>query len=206
VHLPDTAAGGYRAFNRYFYAQVDREGLVVDERNNGGGYVPDLIVDVLARQAPRMWVATREGKDFPSPAGALFGPKAMLVNRHAGSGGDALPWLFREMAIGPIIGTRTWGGLVGIWDYPALIDGGGVTSPRGGLYGTRGKWEVENVGVAPDHTIEVTPADFAAGRDPQLAKAVELLMAELAKGGRPEPQRPPYPNYQVSPWQSEAKP
>ncbi|HET7746343.1 MAG TPA: S41 family peptidase, partial [Vicinamibacteria bacterium] len=205
VHLPNTGQSGYQSFNRYFFSQLDREGLVVDERNNGGGLVADYMVDVLGRRTPRLWVATREGMDFPSPAGALYGPKVMLIDRHAGSGGDALPWMFREMKLGPIIGTRTWGGLVGIWDYPPLADGGRVTAPRGALFGPRGKWEIENIGVSPDIEIEVMPADFASGRDPQLEKAVEVLMAELARNPRPKPRRPEYPDYQVTPWRSEAK-
>ena len=205
VHLPDTGGAGYDSFNRYFFAQIDRQGMVVDERNNGGGLVADYIVEILGRK--RLWaVAARDGADMLSPAGALYGPKAMLINRHAGSGGDALPWMFRELGLGPLVGTRTWGGLVGIWDYPELVDGGVVTAPRGGLYTKNGKWEVENLGVAPDVAVEVTPRDFAAGRDPQLEKGVELLLAELAKGAPAKPQRPPYPNYQVTPWSSEARP
>lgn len=205
VHLPDTAGDGYASFNRYFFSQIDRQGMLLDERNNGGGLVADYIVEILGRR--QLWgVAARDGKDMVSPAGALYGPKAMLVNRHAGSGGDALPWMFRELGLGPLVGTRTWGGLVGIWDYPELVDGGVVTAPRGGLYTKNGRWEVENVGVAPDHAVEVTPKDFAAGRDPQLEKGVELLLAELAKGVAPKPQRPPFPNYQVTPWSAEARP
>jgi tricorn protease len=206
LHLPNTAGAGYDSFNRYFFPQIDRQGLIVDERFNSGGLLADYIVDVLARSRPLMWVTTREGRDFPSPAGALYGPKAMLINRHAGSGGDALPWLFRERHIGPLVGTRTWGGLVGIWDYPTLLDGGAVTAPRGALYGPRGRWEVENVGVAPDVSIEITPRDYSAGRDPQLEKAVELVLDELRRSGPPKPERPPYPNYQTHPWKAEAQP
>lgn len=205
LHLPNTAGAGFDSFNRYFFPQIDRQGLVVDERNNGGGLVADYIVEILGRQ--QMWsVVTREGREMPSPAGALYGPKAMLINRHAGSGGDALPWMFRHRQLGPLVGTRTWGGLVGVWDYPPLVDGGFVSAPRGGLYTIHGKWEVENVGVAPDFEVEIAPRDFAAGRDPQLAKAVELLLAELDKNPRRPPSRPPFPNYQTTPWQSEAKP
>ena len=206
LHLPNTAGAGFTSFNRYFFPQLDKQGLVVDERYNGGGLVADYIVEALARKRPLMYVVAREGEMFPTPASALFGPKVMLVNRHAGSGGDALPWLFRHLGIGPLVGTRTWGGLVGIWDYPPLVDGGGVTSPRGALFPTGGRWEIENQGVTPDHEIEIEPADFAAGRDPQLARAVELALAELAAGGPPAVVRPEYPNYQTSPWRSEAKP
>ncbi|MCZ7650428.1 MAG: S41 family peptidase [Thermoanaerobaculia bacterium] len=114
--------------------------------------------------------------------------------------------MFRELGLGPLVGTRTWGGLVGIWDYPDLIDGGAVTAPRGGLYTRHGKWEVENVGVAPDHEVEITPRDFAAGRDPQLEKAIDLALEALAAAPPQLPARPPFPNYQVTPWQSEATP
>jgi tricorn protease len=203
VHLPDTGGSGYDEFNRYFFAETDREGLVVDERDNGGGLVADYVVEILGRRL--LWgVAAREGRDMLSPAGAVYGPKVMLINRHAGSGGDALPWMFRKLGLGPLVGTRTWGGLVGIWDYPELVDGGRVTAPRGGLYTVDGRWEVENRGVAPDFAVEVTPKDFAAGRDPQLEKAIELALAELARGGFRRPQRPPFPNYQVTPWRAEA--
>ncbi len=205
VHLPNTAGAGFSSFNRYYFAQTDRQGMVVDERNNGGGLIADYFVDVLSR-TPLWGVAARDGRDMLSPAGALYGPKAMLINRHAGSGGDALPWMFRKLAIGPLVGTRTWGGLVGIWDYPQLLDGGAVTAPRGALYTLDGSWQVENLGVAPDFEIEITPQDFAAGRDPQLEKGVALLLEELARGARPQPVRPPFPDYQVTPWQSEARP
>jgi tricorn protease len=205
VHLPDTGGAGYEEFNRYFFAESDREGLIVDERDNGGGLVADYVVEILGRKL--LWgVATREGRDLLSPAGAVYGPKVMLINRHAGSGGDALPWMFRELGLGPLVGTRTWGGLVGIWDYPELLDGGQVTAPRGGLYTQHGKWEVENHGVAPDVEVEVTPADFVAGRDPQLARAVAVVLAELAKSPPQRPARPPFPNYQTTPWRSEAEP
>ena len=205
LHLPNTAGAGYSSFNRYFYPQIDRDGLVVDERNNGGGLIADHIVEVLGRR-PLWAVATREGIPMRSPAGALYGPKVMLINRQAGSGGDALPWMFRELGLGPLVGTRTWGGLVGIWDYPGLIDGGRVTAPRGGLFTRNGRWEVENVGVAPDYEVELTPRDFAAGRDPQLEKAIDLLLEALAKEPPARPEIPPYPDYQVSPWRTEATP
>lgn len=204
VHLPNTAGAGYDAFNRYFFPQLDRDGLLVDDRYNGGGLIADYVVEVLGRQP--MWaVAARAGDDMISPAGAHFGPKAMLINRHAGSGGDALPWMFRHLGLGPLVGTRTWGGLVGIWDYPELIDGGRVTAPRGGLYTVEGRWEVENLGVAPDYEVEITPRDFAAGRDPQLEKGVALLLDALETNPPPEfPPRPPFPDYQTTPWRSEA--
>ena len=141
------------------------------------------------------YVATREGTDFSSPAGAIYGPKVMIINERAGSGGDALPWYFRRAGIGKLVGKRTWGGLIGIWNYPPLLDGGSVTAPRGGIYGLKGAWEVENAGIAPDIDVELDPRAWRAGHDPQLEKAVEVLMHELKKHPPPRYSRPPYPNY-----------
>lgn len=205
VHLPDTGAGGFLNFNRYFFSQTDRLGLVVDERFNHGGLIADYIVDYLNRPLRSMEMA-REGEDFRSPGGAIHGPKVMLINEMSGSGGDALPWYFRKANSGKLVGTRTWGGLVGIYDYPSLLDGGGVTAPRVAIYGLDGKWEVENQGIPPDVEIDRLPADCRDGNDPQLAKGVEILLEELAKNPPPTYKRPPFPNYQKTPWESEAKP
>jgi tricorn protease len=138
---------------------------------------------------------TREGKTFTTPVGSIFGPKAMIINEYAGSGGDALPWYFRKAGIGPLIGKRTWGGLVGIYDYPQLIDGGRVTAPRVAFWSPKGEWDVENHGVSPDIDIEYDPQAWRAGRDPQLEKAVEVVMDALKKNPMPKPARPAYPNY-----------
>ena len=129
VHLPDTAGGGFTNFNRYYYAQLDRQGAVIDERFNGGGSAADYIVDALKKPVLSYWAA-REGMDATTPAGVLQGPKVMIVNEFAGSGGDLMPWMFRRMKVGPLVGKRTWGGLVGIGGYPALVDGGSVTAPH----------------------------------------------------------------------------
>ena len=139
VHLPDTAEGGFANFNRYYFAQVGKQGAVIDERFNHGGEIADYIVDLLNR--PVMMInETREGSEYAEPAQAISGPKVMIINQMSGSGGDALPWLFRKMKLGPLVGTRTWGGLVGIGGYPRLIDGGMITAPRWALYGTSGEW------------------------------------------------------------------
>jgi tricorn protease len=119
----------------------------------------------------------------------------MIVNEMAGSGGDALPWMFRQEKLGPLVGKRTWGGLVGIYDYPPLIDGGNVTAPRIAIYGLHGEWEVENVGIAPDVEVENDPASVARGGDPQLEKAVALTLQALEKEPVTMPRRPAYPNY-----------
>jgi tricorn protease len=197
VHLPDTATGGYTSFNRYFFAQIGKEGAVIDERYNHGGALADYIIDLLNRPM-RACMTTREGFDYCSPTAAIYGPKTMIVNEMAGSGGDALPWMFRQAELGPLVGKRTWGGLVGIYDYPPLMDGGSVTAPRIAIYGLHGDWEVENVGIAPDVEVENDPASVAAGRDPQLERAVELTLEALKKQPVVMPRRPAYPNYHTT--------
>jgi tricorn protease len=197
VHLPDTANGGFTQFNRYYFAQVGKEAAILDERFNHGGDLADYIIDYLRRPLMSI-VMAREGADFRSPGGAIFGPKVMITNEFAGSGGDAMPWYFRKAGIGPLIGTRTWGGLVGIYDYPQLIDGGGVTAPRVAIYGLKGDWEVENHGITPDIEVEMDPELVRQGHDPQLEKAVEVVMEELKKHPLPEYKKPVYPDYQRS--------
>src|SRR4029077_9810544 len=145
-----------------------------------GGAAADYVIDYLRRPLQNYWL-TREGQDFTTPVGAIFGPKAMIINMYAGSGGDALPWYFRDAKLGPLVGTRTWGGLVGIYDYPPLMDGGSVTAPRVAFYNRDGGWDVENHGVAPDVEIENDPASVAAGHDAQLEKAVEVTLEALQK-------------------------
>jgi tricorn protease len=195
VYLPDTGEDGYTSFNRYFFAQVGRDGAVIDERFNGGGYAADYIVDHLRRPLLN-YISTREGEDFTTPVGSIFGPKVMLINESAGSGGDALPWYFRQLGIGPLIGTRTWGGLVGIYDYPPLIGGGFVTAPRVAFWNTAGEWEVENHGIAPDIEVELDPQAWRQGHDAQLEKAVQVALELLEKNPPPpKPKRPAYPNY-----------
>jgi tricorn protease len=194
VYVPDTSGGGYTSFNRYFFAQTDKEGAVIDERFNSGGSLADYIVDYLKRPLLN-FIATREGEVITTPGGAIFGPKAMIINELAGSGGDAMPWYFRKMNVGPLVGKRTWGGLVGIFSVPQLMDGGGVTAPNAAIYGLNGEWEVENKGVAPDIEVEFDPKEWRAGRDPQLEKAVEVVMDALKKNPRPQYKRPAYPNY-----------
>lgn len=195
VHLPDTALGGYTSFNRYFFAQIDRKGAVLDERYNHGGLIADYIIEYLSRSRPMGWIAAREGEDMVDPTQAIYGPKVMIINQYAGSGGDAMPWYFRKAKLGPLVGMRTWGGLVGIGNYPNLMDGGVVTAPRWAFYGLTGEWEVENHGIAPDFEVEQDPKLVRAGHDPQLERAVELAMEELKKNPVPTYKRPPYPNY-----------
>ena len=195
VHVPDTSVGGYLNFNRFYFAQVGKQGAVIDERYNHGGYIADYIIDLLERPL-RNCAISREGEKFCSPLGQIYGPKTMIINEMSGSGGDALPWMFKQDKIGPLVGTRTWGGLVGIYNYPQLMDGGGVTAPRVAIYGLHGEWEVENRGIAPDIEVENDPASVAAGHDLQLERAVQVTLDALKKNPVVVPDHPPYPNYQ----------
>jgi tricorn protease len=194
VYLPDTATGGYSYFNRYFFSQVGREGAVIDERYNGGGLIADYIIDYLRRPLAGFFAA-RDGDDYVTPVGAIYGPKAMIINEYAGSGGDMMPWLFRDAKIGPLVGTRTWGGLVGMNGAAPLMDGGVTGSPQSGFWNPNGTWDVENHGVDPDVEVEVDPAAWRAGHDPQLEKTVEVLLAELKAHPLPTAKKPLYPNY-----------
>jgi tricorn protease len=194
VYLPNTAGAGYTNFNRYYFAQIDKEGAVIDERFNGGGTAADYIIDYMRRPLLNYWT-TREGEDFPTPVGSIFGPKAMIINEYAGSGGDAMPWYFRKAGIGPLVGMRTWGGLVGIYTYPTLIDGGAVTAPRVAFYNLEGDWDVENKGVAPDIEVDLDPKLWREGHDPQLERAIQIVMDALKKNPLPKYKRPAYPNY-----------
>ncbi len=193
IYIPNTHAAGQARFVREFYAQVGKDGAILDERYNGGGWLADQVVDHCIRPV-RNYIAGREGDDVVIPRG-IFGPKAMIINESAGSGGDYMPYTFREAKAGKLIGTRTWGGLVGIGGYPPLIDGGTVTAPHWALWFTNGKWDVENRGVAPDIEVETDPKLWRAGRDPQLEKAVEVVMAELKANPVKRPKRPAYPDY-----------
>jgi len=194
VYMPDTAGGGYTSFNRYFFSQVGKEAVIIDERFNEGGQLADYVIDYLKRPLMSK-VVTREGHDWSSPSEAIYGPKVMIINEMSGSGGDALPWYFRKAGLGPLIGTRTWGGLVGIGWSPELLDGGLVTAPRAAIYGLNGEWEVENHGVAPDYEVDLDPAAYRQGHDAQLDKAIDVVMQQLKEHPLPQYKRPAYPNY-----------
>ncbi|MEO8379024.1 MAG: PDZ domain-containing protein [Acidobacteriota bacterium] len=192
VWVPNTAEMGHEYFKRYFYPQADRQAIIVDERYNGGGLVADYYIDILRRPMISYW-ATRYGADLRTPLGSIQGPKVMLIDENAGSGGDLLPWMFRKEKLGTLIGRRTWGGLVGILGYPDLMDGGTITSPNLAFWSPEEGFGIENVGVPPDVEVDITPKDYAAGRDPQLDKAIEVVMQQLAANPPAAPQRPPYP-------------
>ena len=195
VHVPDTATGGFINFNRYYFAQVGKQAAVIDERYNHGGEIADYIIDLLKRPL-RNCNITREGEEFCSPLAQIYGPKTMVINEMSGSGGDALPWMFKQDKVGPLVGTRTWGGLVGIYNYPPLMDGGFITSPRVAIFGLHNEWEVENHGIAPDIEVENDPASVAAGHDAQLERAVQVTLEALKAHPVVIPGPPPYPNYQ----------
>lgn len=193
VYLPNTLFQGYNSFNRYFFSQTDKEAAIIDERFNHGGWMADYIVDYLRRPILNR-TATREGHDLSEPLG-IYGPKVMIINQFAGSGGDVLPWYFRKLNLGPLVGERTWGGLVGIGGYPALMDGGIVMAPREAHYGLGGKWEVENRGIAPDDEVALDPKLMREGHDPQLEEAVRVVLKLLKEDPPRTYPRPPYPDY-----------
>jgi len=195
VYLPDTAQGGLTSFNRYYFAQSDKQGAVIDERFNSGGQVADYIIEVLNRKLLAWW-SPRYGALYRTPAASILGPKVMIINEMAGSGGDCMPWMFRYTKTGPLIGKRTWGGLIGVGQYPPLMDGGSVTAPSFGFFSPNGEWDVENHGVPPDVEVEQDPKLVHDGHDPQLERAVAVALEQLAKNPPPTPKRPEFPNYQ----------
>jgi tricorn protease len=194
IHMPDTAFGGYTNFNRYLFAQAGKPGMIVDERYNGGGALADYVIEHLKR--PLMnYITFRAGKDVTLPYGVVPGPKVMIVNEYAGSGGDAMPYYFKKSQLGPLVGKRTWGGLIRADGAPQLLDGGFHSAPGAGIWAPNGEWVGENVGIGPDIEIEQDPAAVRAGKDPQLEKAIEYAMAQLKKNPPEMHKRPPYSRY-----------
>ena len=194
VYLPDTAQGGLTNFTRYYFAQSDKQGAIIDERFNSGGQAADYFIDVMRRPLQGFW-SPRYGAIYRTPAASIFGPKVMVINEFAGSGGDMLPWMFRHNKVGTLVGKRTWGGLVGVGNYPPLMDGGSVTAPSFAFFNAEGQWDVENKGVAPDVEVDQDPKLVADGHDPQLERAVAIAMQQMKEHPAPEPHRPAYPNY-----------
>ena len=192
VYVPNTAELGHTYFKRYFYPQAAKDAIIVDERFNGGGSVADYYIEALTRQ-PIAWWAMRYGEDLKTPSASIQGPKVMLIDETAGSGGDLLPWMFRHFKVGTLVGQRTWGGLVGILGFPMLMDGAIVTAPNLGFWTPEEGFGVENVGVPPDVEVEQTPSDVIAGHDPQLEKAIAIVMDELKKNPPQKPKRPAMP-------------
>ena len=180
VYIPSTGQPGYASFNRYYFAQQDKLGAVIDERFNSGGSAADYIIDVLQRKFDGYFNNVAGDRvPFTSPEAGIWGPKVMIVNEMAGSGGDLMPWMFHHRNVGVLVGKRTWGGLVHTADTPLFIDGGSMIAPRGGFFNTEGKWAVENEGTAPDIDVENWPKEVIAGHDPQLERAVQEALRML---------------------------
>jgi tricorn protease len=193
IYVRNTGVEGQGELYRQFRAQFNKPALIIDERWNSGGQIPDRFVELLGRRVTNYW-SVRDGQDWQTPAIAHGGPKAMLVNGWSGSGGDCLPWMFRRAGLGPVIGQRTWGGLIGMTGAPALIDGGHVTVPTFSIYDTAGSWIIEGSGVTPDLEVIDDPAALAKGEDPQLERAIKEMMGSLAAAPVAQPKRPAYPN------------
>ncbi len=181
VYIPDTGEGGYTSFNRYYFAQQEKKGAVIDERFNHGGSIADYMIDVMTRHL-HGYFSQRLGNRYnavTAPAAAIWGPKVLIINEMSGSGGDMFPYMFHQMNIGPLIGTKTWGGLVGWGGEPPFVDGGFISAPSTGFYNPDGQWDVENKGVSPTIPVEQDPAQQIAGHDPQLERAVAEAMKLL---------------------------
>ena len=191
VYVPNTTTQGHEYFKRYFFPQADREAIIVDERFNGGGLIADYYIDLLTRPYQSHW-NMRYGMDLKTPSASIQGPRVMLIDETAGSGGDMLPWMFRKFKVGTLVGKATWGGLVGTLGFPELMDGGMVTAPNLAIW-TKEGFIVENVGVAPDVEVEQWPAEVIQGKDPQLEEAIRIVMEQLKQNPPEKPVRPPYP-------------
>jgi tricorn protease len=193
IYVPNTSIGGQTELLRMFQGQYGKDALIIDERFNSGGQIPDRFIELLNRPLYNYW-AVRDGKDWQWPPVSSIGPKVMLINPWAGSGGDLFPWYFRQAGLGPLIGTTTWGGLIGISGAPRLVDGGVVTVPTFGIYSLDGEWIVENEGVDPDIEVVDDPALMVDGGDPQLERAIEEIMKALESKPTPVPNKPTYPD------------
>ncbi|MBX3357739.1 MAG: PDZ domain-containing protein [Phycisphaeraceae bacterium] len=193
IHVPDTGVNGQNELVRQFYGQRMMDALIIDDRWNGGGQIPTRFIELLNRPASNYW-ARRDGNDWPWPNDAHFGPKCMLINGRAGSGGDAFPAYFKARGLGKLIGLRTWGGLVGISGNPGLIDGGTITVPTFGYYKLNSTWGIEGHGVDPDIQVFDDPGKMASGADPQLDAGVAQMLKELSERPFVKPKRPAYPD------------
>ncbi len=194
VYVPNTSGRGFTNFNRYYFSQQDKKGVVIDERNNGGGSAADYMIDIMSREVVGYFNSKSESRrPWTTPIAGIWGPKVMIINERAGSGGDLLPYMFRAKNLGPLIGTRTWGGLVGTWDTPSFIDGGRMVAPRGGFFDVDGNWAVEGEGIAPDIEVHMDPEQVLKGQDPQLEAAVSEALRLLETNSfemKPEPPAP----------------
>ncbi|NER09725.1 tricorn protease [Muriicola jejuensis] len=194
VYVPNTGGRGFEYFNRYYFSQQDKKGVIIDERNNGGGSAADYMIDIMDRTLLGYFNSkANDNRPWTTPMAGIWGPKVMIINERAGSGGDLLPYMFKAKNLGPLVGTRTWGGLVGTWDTPRFIDGGRMVAPRGGFFDVNGKWAVEGEGVAPDIEVIQDPKKVLDGGDPQLERSVQEAMRLLETQEfflKPEPEAP----------------
>ena len=190
IYVPNTGVNGQNELVRQFQGQLDKEGLIIDERFNSGGQIPDRFIELLDRRYAG-FITTRHGLDVQQSFTARRGPMVMLINHWAGSGGDLFPHLFRQAGLGPLIGTRTWGGLIGISGAPSLVDGGNVTVPTFAFYDEHGDWLIEGHGVEPDIEVVDDPALTLRGGDPQLDRAIEEVLKDLERM-EPAAERPAY--------------
>lgn len=193
IYVPSTGIDGQNELFRMFEGQWDKDALIIDERFNSGGQIPDRFVELLGRQRTNYW-GVRDGIDWAWPAGAHEGPEVMLINEWSGSGGDAFPYYFKKAGLGPLVGKRTWGGLVGITGAPPLVDGGAVTVPTFGIYDKEGNWIIENHGVDPDIVVDDNPSQMVDGGDPQLDRAIQVALQQLKEKPPVKPKKPAYPN------------
>ena len=192
IHLPNTAVAGNRELFKRFLPQTNKDALIIDARYNGGGFIPDRMIEVVSRQPLNYW--KRRGLEpQATPVFSHTGPKATLINGYSSSGGDAFPYYFRKLGLGPLIGTRTWGGLIGISGNPSLADGGSILASTFRFMDTDNEWAVENEGVSPDMEVVDRPELVAAGQDPTLEAAVKHLLAELEKNPPVEVRAPAAP-------------
>jgi len=190
VYMPDTGGDGFQHFNRMFFAQIDKQGLILDDRRNGGGQAANYVTDVLSRPWLGSW-KDRDGLTHDTPGGAIYGPKAMLIDQDAGSGGDFMPYAFKRLGLGPLIGKRTWGGLIGISNNPRLIDGANLVVPYFRFFTPDGEWRIENEGVAPDQDVDLNPLQVNEGRDSQLDAAIADVLGRLKTYQTPDRQKAP---------------
>jgi tricorn protease len=193
IHVPNTSYEGNRELFRGMYAYHNKEALIIDDRYNGGGFIPDVMADLLDRKTLSYW--QRNGLNpMQTPGVAHDGPKVMLINGYSSSGGDAFPYYFKKKGLGQLIGTRTWGGLVGISGNASLVDGGSISVPQFGVFDENGEWIIEGIGVYPDIEVMDRPEELAKGNDPSLEKAVEVLLKELEENPTKKVDTPKPPN------------
>ena len=189
IYIPDMGPDGLNEFSRLYYAQIDKEGLIIDDRANGGGNVSPMIIERLLRKPYRLTMYRNSDRNGTEPDGLVWGPKVLLVNKYSASDGDLFPWSFKETKLGTVIGTRSWGGIIGISGSLPYVDGTDIRVPFFTNYDTNGNWIVENHGVDPDILIDNDPAREFAGEDQQLDKAIEVILEQL-KSRKPLPKTP----------------